>query len=73
MSSHSQKCSICQDGGKKKSRKVEPVVFPMQVVGCMTASPGAEDNPNLEMDNTIDHLISLCALMDVRSGIKHGC
>ena len=43
-----------------------------QVVG-LTASPGAEDNPNLEMDNTIDHLISLCALMDARSGIKHGC
>ena len=40
-----------------------------QVVG-LTASPGAGDNPNMEMDKTIDHLISLCALMDARSGIK---
>ena len=40
-----------------------------QVVG-LTASPGAGENPNLEMDKTIDHLISLCALMDARSGIK---
>ena len=40
-----------------------------QVVG-LTASPGAGENPNLEMDKTIDHLISLCALMDATSGIK---
>ena len=40
-----------------------------QVVG-LTASPGAGDNPKLEMDKTIDHLISLCALMDATSGIK---
>ena len=40
-----------------------------QVVG-LTASPGAGDNPNLEMDKTIDHLIALCALMDATSGIK---
>ena len=40
-----------------------------QVVG-LTASPGAGENPNLEMDKTIDHLILLCALMDARSGIK---
>ena len=39
-----------------------------QVVG-LTASPGAGENPNLEMDKTIDHLISLCALMDATSGI----
>ena len=40
-----------------------------QVVG-LTASPGAGENRNLEMDKTIDHLISLCALMDATSGIK---
>ena len=40
-----------------------------QVVG-LTASPGAGDNPNLEMDIMIDHLIALCALMDATSGIK---
>ena len=40
-----------------------------QVVG-LTASPGAGDNPKLEMDKTIDHLISLCALMDATGGIK---
>ena len=40
-----------------------------QVVG-LTASPGAGENPTLEDDKTIDHLISLCALMDATSGIK---
>ena len=40
-----------------------------QVVG-LTASPGAGQNPTLEDDKTIDHLISLCALMDATSGIK---
>ena len=40
-----------------------------QVVG-LTASPGAGENPNLEMDKTIDHLIALCALVDATSGIK---
>jgi len=40
-----------------------------QVVG-LTASPGAGENPTLEMDKTIDHLISLCALMDAKSGIQ---
>ena len=40
-----------------------------QVVG-LTASPGAGENPTLEDDKTIDHLISLCALIDATSGIK---
>ena len=40
-----------------------------QVVG-LTASPGAGDNPRLDLDKTIDHLNSLCALMDATSGIK---
>ena len=40
-----------------------------QVIG-LTASPGAGENPTLEMDKTIDHLISLCALMDATSGIQ---
>ena len=40
-----------------------------QIVG-LTASPGAGENPTLEMDKTIDHLISLCALMDATSGIQ---
>jgi len=39
-----------------------------QVVG-LTASPGAGDNPSLNKGKTIDHLISLCALMDATSGI----
>ena len=40
-----------------------------QVVG-LTASPGAGDNPRLDLDKTLDHLYSLCALMDATSGIK---
>ena len=40
-----------------------------QVVG-LTASPGAGENPTLKDDKTIDHLISLCALMDATNGIK---
>ena len=39
-----------------------------QVIG-LTASPGAGENPTLTEDKTIDHLISLCALMDATSGI----
>ena len=39
-----------------------------QVVG-LTASPGAGDNPRLDLDKTLDHLYSLCALMDATSGI----
>ena len=39
-----------------------------QVIG-LTASPGAGENPTLKEDKTIDHLISLCALMDATSGI----
>ena len=52
------------DEKKKSGAKSVP-----QVVG-LTASPGAGENPNLEMQKTIDHLISLCALMDATSGIK---
>ena len=52
------------DEKKKSGAKCVP-----QVVG-LTASPGAGENPNLEMQKTIDHLISLCALMDATSGIK---
>ena len=40
-----------------------------QVIG-LTASPGAGENPHLDMDKTLDHLITLCALMDATSGIK---
>ena len=39
-----------------------------QVIG-LTASPGAGDNPNLEIEKTIDHLVNLCALLDATSGI----
>ena len=40
-----------------------------QVVG-LTASPGAGDNPWLDLEKTQHHLYSLCALMDATSGIK---
>ena len=40
-----------------------------QVVG-LTASPGAGDNPRLDLGKTLDHLYSLCALMDATSGIR---
>ena len=40
-----------------------------QVVG-LTASPGAGENPRLDLKKTQDHLYSLCALMDATSGIK---
>ena len=39
-----------------------------QIVG-LTASPGAGDSNNLELSTTIEHLITLCALMDASSGI----
>ena len=41
--------------------------FP-QVVG-LTASPGAGDNPDLDITKTIDHLVNLCALLDTTGGI----
>ena len=41
--------------------------FP-QVVG-ITASPGAGENPSLEIEKTIDHLIKLCAMLDASGGI----
>ena len=40
-----------------------------QIVG-LTASPGAGENPRLDLDKTLHHLTSLCALMDATSGIK---
>ena len=40
-----------------------------QVVG-LTASPGAGDNPSGEMEKALDHLLSLCALLDAFGGIK---
>ena len=40
-----------------------------QVVG-LTASPGAGDNPSIDLEKALQHLISLCALMDATSGIK---
>ena len=40
-----------------------------QVIG-LTASPGAGDNPQLELSKTLDHLIALCARMDAYGGIK---
>ena len=40
-----------------------------QVVG-LTASPGAGDNPCLSREKTLDHLHTLCALMDATGGIK---
>ena len=36
--------------------------------GLPQATPGAGDNPTLNKDKTIDHLISLCTLMDAASG-----
>ena len=50
---------------EKQSGRVE---LP-QVVG-LTASPGAGDNPRLDLEKTLDHLYSLCALMDATGGIK---
>ena len=40
-----------------------------QIIG-LTASPGAGDNKMLELNKTIEHLVTLCALMDATSGIK---
>ena len=51
---------------EKKQRDKRPML--PQVIG-LTASPGAGDNPTLEKDVTVKHLISLCALMDATSGI----
>ena len=50
-------------------RKQQGKAMLPQVVG-LTASPGAGDNPSLELEKTLHHLISLCALMDATSGIK---
>ena len=51
---------------EKKQRDKRPML--PQVIG-LTASPEAGDNPTLEEDVTVKHLISLCALMDATSGI----
>ncbi|XP_065900450.1 ATP-dependent RNA helicase DHX58-like isoform X3 [Dysidea avara] len=40
-----------------------------QIVG-LTASPGAGDKPSGEVEKTLDHLLSLCALLDAFGGIK---
>jgi len=40
-----------------------------QIVG-LTASPGVGDNPSGEVEKTLDHLISMCALLDAFGGIK---
>ena len=50
-------------------RKQQGKAILPQVVG-LTASPGAGDNPSIELEKTLNHLISLCALMDATSGIK---
>ena len=49
-------------------RKQQGKAILPQVVG-LTASPGAGDNPSIELEKTLHHLISLCALMDATSGI----
>lgn len=40
-----------------------------QIIG-MTASPGAGDNPDLDKRKTINHLMTLAAVMDASSGFK---
>ena len=40
-----------------------------QVIG-LTASPGAGDSPTPDLEKTVEHLMTLCALMDAGSGIK---
>ena len=40
-----------------------------QIMG-LTASPGAGENPQGEVEKTLEHLLNLCALMDAEGGIK---
>lgn len=40
-----------------------------QIMG-LTASPGAGDNPQGEVDKTLEHLLNLCALLDAQGGIR---
>ena len=40
-----------------------------QVMG-LTASPGAGENPQGEVEKTLEHLLNLCALLDARGGIR---
>ena len=40
-----------------------------QIMG-LTASPGAGENPQGEVEKTLEHLLNLCALMDAQGGIK---
>lgn len=40
-----------------------------QVMG-LTASPGAGENPQGEVEKTLEHLLNLCALLDAQGGIS---
>ena len=40
-----------------------------QIMG-LTASPGAGENPQGEVDKTLEHLLNLCALLDAQGGIS---
>ena len=40
-----------------------------QVMG-LTASPGAGENPQGEVEKTLEHLLNLCALLDAQGGIR---
>lgn len=51
-----------------KQKQEDPSSKLPQAIG-LTASPGAGDNPSLETEKTIDHLVNLCALLDATSGI----
>lgn len=44
--------------------------IPAYIIYGLTASPGAGDNPQLELGETLDHFVLLCARMDAYSGIK---
>ena len=40
-----------------------------QIMG-LTASPGAGENPQGEVDKTLEHLLNLCSLLDAQGGIR---
>ena len=40
-----------------------------QIMG-LTASPGAGENPQGEVEKTLEHLLNLCALLDAQGGIR---
>ena len=52
-----------------EQRNENPDLHLPQVIG-MTASPGAGDNPTLITKKTLDHLLTLAALLDATGGIK---